>query len=371
MDERLKKLARNLINYSCRLQPGEKVLIHSAGFEGMPLVKALVKEAYAARGVPFVDIRANDALREILLGAEEGQLALMASRDAAFMAEMDAYIGVRSSLNGAELSDVPPENMSMYRRVYDKPVHTDIRVPKTKWVVLIYPTAAAAQSAGRSSEGFEEFYYKVCNLDYARLSRAMDPLAALMERTDRVHIKGPGTDLTFSIKGIPAVKCDGRRNIPDGEIYTAPVRDSVNGVVQYNTASEYQGFTHENVRLTFENGKITGVSSNDPAKAAAVFDTDPGARYIGEFALGVNPYILNPMKSILFDEKIAGSFHFTPGASYDLAFNGNRSAVHWDLVCVQRAEYGGGEIYFDGALVRKDGMFTMPELEKLNPGGGW
>ena len=182
-----------------------------------------------------------------------------------------------------------------------------------------------------------------------------------------MRITGPGTDLTFSIQGIPTVKCAGELNIPDGEVYTAPVRESVNGVIQYNTPSLSGGFTYENIRFTFKQGKIVQAECNDTRRINQVLDTDPGARYVGEFAIGVNPYITKPMKDTLFDEKIAGSFHFTPGACYDDCPNGNHSAVHWDLVCIQTPEYGGGKMYFDGELIREDGLFVPQDLHCLNP----
>ena len=199
------------------------------------------------------------------------------------------------------------------------------------------------------------------------MDRAMDPLKELMERTDKVHIVAPGTDLRFSIKDIPTVKCAGQMNIPDGEVYTAPVKNSVNGVLSYNTPTIYDGTTFENIRLEFKNGKIIKATGSDTEKLNHILDSDEGARYIGEFALGLNPFILKPMKDILFDEKIMGSFHFTPGNSYDEAPNGNSSQVHWDMVCIQTSECGGGEIWFDDTLIRKDGMFIPEELQPLNP----
>ena len=280
---------------------------------------------------------------------------------------MQAYIGVRASHNISELSDVPSEKLKLYQQYWSKPVHSEIRVKNTKWCVLRWPNSAMAQLAGLSSEAFEDFYYNVCNLDYAKMDLAMTPLVELMEKTDRVKIIGPGTDLAFSIKNIPVVKCSGLRNIPDGEVYTAPVRDSVNGILAYNTPSIYQGTTYENVQLTFENGRIIQATANLSDRITEVFDTDEGSRYIGEFALGVNPFITKPMKDTLFDEKIQGSFHFTPGNAYEEADNGNRSAIHWDLVCIQSPEWGGGEIWFDDRLIRKDGQFVLPELAGLNP----
>lgn len=366
MDERIKQLAKNLITYSCNLQKGEKVLISSGGFYDMPLVKALVKEAYNIGAIPFVEISHNSIQREILLNTTKEQLELMAEVDAKKMAAMDAYIGIGAQDNNSELSDVPPENMQLYSNIYSKKVHNDIRLTK-KWVILRYPTPNMAQSAGMSLEGFEDFYFKVCNLDYSKMSKAMDNLVNLMNKTDKVRIVAKDTDLTFSIKDIPAVKCAGDMNIPDGEVYSAPVKDSVNGYITYNTPSEYQGFTYQNVRLEFKDGKIIKATANDTERINKVFDTDEGARYIGEFAIGVNPYILKPMNNILFDEKIMGSIHFTPGSAYDDAFNGNKSNVHWDLVLIQTEQFGGGEIYFDDVLIRKDGYFVLDELKCLNP----
>lgn len=367
IDSRLEQLARNLLGYSINLQPGENLLIECVG-PAHDLVAALVRETYAIGGNPFVTLKDPALDRELLLRISEGQLKAMARWEIARMKEMQAYLGVRAADNANEQADVPPEKSSLWRTHFWKPVHTDLRVPRTRWCVLRYPTPSMAQLARMSTAGFEDFYFKVCNLDYSRMSRAMDALVALMERTDRVHLKGPGeTDLSFSIKGIPTIKCAGQLNIPDGEVFTAPVRDSVNGVIAYNTPAVYQGFRYENVRLTFRDGRIVEASGNDPERLARVFDTDEGARYVGEFALGVNPYILQPMNDTLFDEKIAGSIHFTPGSAYDEAYNGNKSAVHWDLVMIQRPDYGGGEIWFDGRLVRKDGLFVLPELEPLNP----
>lgn len=365
-DPRIEKLAKNLINYSVQLQKGEKVLIENFGLQ-RELVTALVKEAYLAGGYPFVLLKDQQVDRSLLLGAQEEQFNMMADFEANVMSNMDAYIGLRSGDNINEQADVPDDKVKIHGNTIGKKVHSEIRVPKTKWVVLRYPTSSMAQLAKMSTEAFENFYFDVCNLDYGKMDKAMNGLADLMNRTDKVRLTGPGTDLTFSIKDIPAIKCAGRLNIPDGEVYTAPVRDSVNGVVTYNTPSPYQGFTFENVKLTFKDGKIVEAKSNDSERINKVFDTDEGARFVGEFAIGVNPFIFNPMQDILFDEKIAGSFHFTPGQCYDEAFNGNQSNIHWDLVNIQRPEYGGGEIFFDDVLIRKDGLFVIPELEKLNP----
>lgn len=367
MDPRTEKLAKNLINYSCGLKAGEKVLIEYTGDEPKDLIKALIREAYAVHGLPFVQYEDESIKREILLGCTTDQLKLMSRLDCARMSEMDCYISVRGYDNINELSDVPAAKIRKYDELYSYPVHDEIRVPKTRWVVLRYPNKSAAQLARMSLEAFTDFYFEVCNLDYSKMAAAMEVLCELMNTTDRVRLIAPGTDLSFSIKDIPAIACAGKYNIPDGEVYTAPVRDSVNGTILYNTASTYNAFTFENIRLEFRNGKIVNATANNTEKLNEIFDTDEGARYVGEFALGVNPYVRNPMNDILFDEKICGSIHFTPGQCYDEAPNGNNSAIHWDLVLIMRSEWGGGEIYFDDVLIRKDGIFTLPRLECLNP----
>ena len=350
MDPRDKKLADLLVNYSCSIQKDERILIDYEGAECKPLVKQIIKDVYAAGGKPFVNIRDSEVNREVLLQCDEEQVKFMNDYQMAQMKGMDAYIAVRAGDNVSELADVPSEKINLYNKLL-RPV-LDYRVNDTKWCILRYPNPSMAQLAGTSQEAFADFFYDVCTLDYRKMSKAMDPLKELLDKTDKVNIKGPGTDLEFSIKGIGAVKCDGKMNIPDGEVYTAPVKNSMNGYITYNTVSQEQGFTYENIRFDIIN---------------ELLDTDEGARYFGEFAFGLNPYVLHPMKDTLFDEKIAGSFHLTPGMCYEDAPNGNKSAVHWDLVQIQRPEYGGGEIWLDDKLIRKDGLFTIPELEGLNP----
>ena len=365
MDERIKKLSHLLTTYSCSLQKGEKVLIDYEGEEAKPLVRQLIKDAYSLGARPYVNHRDSAVLREILLGADEEQMEFLNDYQLYQMKGMDAYIAIRAGANSSELADVPSDQLNMYYRLTQPTL--DYRVNKTKWVILRYPNPSIAQLAGKSQEAFEDFFFDVCTLDYGKMSKAMDALVDRMNRTDKVHLVGPGTDLTFSIKDIPAIKCAGECNIPDGEVYTAPVKESMNGVISYNTCSEEQGFTYDSIRFEIKKGKIVKATANDTERINALLDTDEGARYFGEFAIGVNPYVLEPMKDTLFDEKICGSFHLTPGMAYEDADNGNKSAVHWDLVMIQREEYGGGEIWFDDELIRKDGLFVTDDLKCLNP----
>ena len=365
-DPRFDKLANILTTHSTKVQPGEFVLIEAIDIP-QEMVIALIRSVRKAGGIPIVELKQNRIQREIILHGDDSGIKLIGEYEAYRMEKVQAYIGIRGSHNITEMSDVPTAATQRYYKFWLTPVHFNIRVPKTKWVVLRWPLPSMAQQAKMSTEAFEDFYFNVCTLDYRQMARAMEPLKALMEATDEVHIVGKGTDLRFSIKDIPVIPCAGEKNIPDGECFTAPVRDSVNGTIHFNTPTISQGTTFTDVRLRFENGKIVEASANHTEKLNEILDTDEGARYIGEFSIAFNPYIKTPMLDILFDEKIAGSFHFTPGQAYEEADNGVRSAVHWDMVMIQRAEYGGGEIYFDGKLIRKDGHFVIPALATLNP----
>lgn len=363
-DPRIDELARQLVCYSTNLKAGEKVLIDLFDVPDEVGI-ALVRAARARKATPFVAVHSAKLSRELQLGATEEQFNTIARHRMTEMKDMDAYIAVRGSHNIAELSDVPPKKMDLVQSHLRQVLR--YRVEKTRWCVLRWPHPAMAQQAGMSTEAFEDFYFKVCLLDYKALKPAMNALARLMNKTDRVHLKGPGTDLEFSIKDIPAIPCGGECNIPDGECFTAPVRKSVNGVITHNVPTIYHGIPFDGIRLEFEKGKIVKAEANGKTKEInKILDADEGARYIGEFAIGFNPAVREPMRDILFDEKIAGSFHFTPGQAYDEASNGNKSKIHWDMVTIQRKDYGGGEIWFDGKLIRKDGLFLPKSLTKLN-----
>jgi aminopeptidase len=363
-DPRFTKLARLLSNYSTTVKKGDRVLLDMIDVPDEFAIE-LMRAARAAGATPLIEVRHTRITREILHGTDERHATLVRDQELARMKKVQVYIAVRGAGNMSENSDVPSDRMALYSRI-TRPV-LNWRVNKTRWCVLRWPTPSMAQSAGMSTEAFEDLYFKVCTLDYRKLARAMVPLHKRMSHADRVHIQGPGTDLKFSIKGIGARMCEGLRNIPDGEVFSCPVKDSVSGMIQFNTPTIYAGTKFENVRLEFEEGKVVKATANNTKRLNEILDTDAGARFVGEFSLGLNPYILNPMCDILFDEKIAGSLHFTPGQAYKECDNGNRSAVHWDMVLIQRRGWGGGEIWFDGELIRKDGLFVPRELKPLNP----
>ena len=365
MDPRFTGLARQLVRYSTSLKKGEKILIDLVDTpEDMAI--ALVREVRSRKGIPFVRLGTNRISRELLLGATDEQYKLTGHPLLTAMKDMDAYIAIRGSHNITETSDVAADKMATAMKHIRKVL--DHRVKKTKWCVLRWPHPAMAQQAGMSTEAFEDFYFDVCLLDYKSFLPAMNHLKNLMEKTEKVHIKNKGTDLRFSIKDIPAIVCGGNYNIPDGEVFTAPIKNSVEGVITHNAPTIYRGIAFDGIKLIFEKGKIVKAEAagGKTKELNKILDTDAGARYVGEFALGFNPIIREPMRDILFDEKIAGSFHFTPGQAYEEADNGNRSGVHWDMVTIQRPDYGGGEIFFDDKLIRKNGKFLAKNLAKLN-----
>jgi aminopeptidase len=363
-DPRYTKLARLLVEYSTELKKGDTALLDMIDVPDEFTVE-LMRAVRRVGATPLVEVRHSRVTREILRHTNERHAALARDIEMFRMKRVQSYIAIRGSFNINEGSDVPSERMSLHSRVL-RPV-VNYRVNKTRWVVLRWPTPSMAQAAGMSTEAFEDFYFEVCTMDYDRMARAMRPLELRMKKADRVHLKGPGTDLQFSIKGIGAQMCKGDRNIPDGEVFSCPVKNSVTGRISFNAPTIYSGTKFDNVRLEFSGGKVVGATSSNSKRLNEILDTDAGARYVGEFSLGFNPYILNPMCDILFDEKIAGSLHFTPGQAYEKCDNGNRSAVHWDMVLIQRPEWGGGEVWFDGELIRKDGRFVPKDLKPLNP----
>lgn len=367
-DKRLKQLADQLITYSVSLKAGEHVLITSAP-AGAPLVKELVRSAYAVGAYPHVQLSDPEISKEIMLGLQPEQAAAMIRYDHGRVEEMDATISVGATLNPYEDAAVPREKREVMRLAGVEQEKIKKKKEISRWSVCIYPTAYYANCAGMSLDDFEDYYFSVCCMDYRRFGEAMEKLRALLEKADQVRIEAPGTELAFSIKGINKRVSAGDRNVPDGEVYTAPVRESINGKVAFNVPSLFQGKRFENISLVFRDGKAVEAHGTPEKALNDILDTDPGARYTGEFAFGVNPRLDVPIGLTLFDEKINGSFHIAMGNGLDVVDNGNRSAIHWDLVSMHTPEMGGGSIYVDGILIRKDGRFVLPELEELNGGG--
>jgi aminopeptidase len=368
-DPRFNRLADVLVTYSTHLERGEKVLIEATDAP-VSITRELVRVAREVGADPIVSIKDTRIERALRLSASESQMRFIGEIEAYRMKGVDAFIGIRGDYNISEMSDVPDDKQQLYLQHVFNPVHLQIRCSQTKWVVLRWPHPTMAQSSGMSTEAFEEIFFNVCTVDYSRMAAAMVPLVERMNRAEEIHITGPGTDLRLSIAGLEAVACDGRHNIPDGEVALGPVRDSAEGVVQFNTRTMHHGVTHENVFLELKQGKIVNATSTNTRHLNQVLDHDENARYLGEVALGLNPYLTEPILDVLFDEKVCGSFHLGIGDAvvHDLpADNGNRSLIHWDIVGLQDARYGGGQIRLDGEVIREDGLFVPDDLQPLNP----
>ena len=362
--EKLKKLAHTIINYSLHLKRDSRVIV-SFTKEASLLVEELINESKQIGAIMILD--QYDPKLTAMLGETNNDLRIeiLRKKKEFEVNNFDAFISIRYTYNDYESKNIPKEMVKKLGAATE--VEDNIRINERDWVLLNYPSNLDAYKAKMTTEEFDKFAFDVMTVDYQKMSKDIEPLKDLMEKTDRVRIVGPNTDISFSIKGMPAIPCTGEKNIPDGELYTAPIKDSVNGIITYNTPSPYQGNIFNQVSLTFENGKIIKATClDDDDKLNEIFDTDSGARYIGEFSLGFNPKILYPMGDILYDEKILGSLHFTPGRCYKDCDNGNKSSIHWDMVLIQRKDFGGGEIYFDDVLIRKDGKFTLDSLKQLN-----
>lgn len=363
-DPRIRQMAEILVDYSTRVKKGDVVFISATGTEPV----ALVKEVYSlclARGAKYVEYEFTipDITLRFLNEASVRQASHFPEHKLRFMEDVDVYIGISGVDNTMALSNANQANFITHQKTM-RPIF-DRRVAHTRWVVTRFPTNGAAQDARMSLEEYEDYLFSSCCIDWRAESKKMEKLKRLMDRTEQVRIMASDTEISFSLRGMPAVKCDGRFNLPDGEVFSAPVRDSVNGHITYNCATHYQGREFNDIRLVFKDGKIVNATSphmDDPLNA--ILDTDEGARFVGEFAVGVNPSIRKPMRNILFDEKIFGSIHLTPGSAYEDCDNGNRSAIHWDMV---KLLSGDGEIWFDGVLVQKDGVFVHKDLLGLNP----
>ena len=365
MSEKLKELASLIVNYSIRVEKDERVLITTQSLETREFVSYLIEEIYKNGGVPCLKI--NDPILGARLAEKnnEGRIELLKKIQENEVELFDSFINIRYATNDYENKNVSGEMSKKLSQALLP--SSDVRVNQRKWVLLNYPSLLDSYKAKMTSTEFMEFALKVMTVNYKSMSELIKPLKKLMDKTDKVRIVSPGTDITFSIKGMSSIPCVGEMNIPDGELYSAPVKNSVNGTITYNTPSPYQGRVYNHVSLEFKDGKIINATCDDDnEKLNEIFNTDEGARYVGEFSLGFNPEILYPMGDILYDEKILGSIHFTPGQAYKDCYNGNDSGIHWDMVLIQRKDYGGGEIYFDDVLIRKDGMFVLEELKPLN-----
>ena len=363
--DRIKKLSETIVKHSLKVKKGDKVLITYQAYECNYFIKTLVKDILIQGGIPSIKYQDSELENIIKENLNDDIIENKKNIFAFEVEEYDCFIQIRYTTSDyydknvdRNLNNKLKEELSPFK---------DIEINQRRWVLLNYPSYVDAYKAKISYEKFFDFAFNTMTVDYDKMYKSMLPLKKLMEKTDKVRITAPKTDITFSIKGLPAIICSGESNIPDGEVFTAPIKDSINGTITYNTPSPYNGNIFHDVSLTFKDGKIIKATSKEgEVELNKIFDTDEGSRYVGEFSLGLNPMIMHPIGDILYDEKIAGSIHFTPGSAYKECYNGNDSNIHWDMVLIQRSDYGGGNIYFDDKLIRENGVFVLDELKDLN-----
>lgn len=363
-DPRVEKLADILVNYSAKVKKGDIVQVDFSGTRALPLVEAIYERCLKNRAACVeYQFSTEEMGRKFYELADEEQLGYFPGHRLDFMKKATVYIGINALENTQAFAGVDLGKM-IKRQQLLRPI-IDRRVDFTRWVITRYPSVGIAQDAKMSLEAFEDFYFRACNIDWPLFAEKIGRLWRMAGAAKEIKITASDTDIRFSKKGIPAIKSEGLRNMPDGEVYTAPVKDSIEGYITYNTPSFYQGKEFDGIRFEFRKGKIVSASCKQGSEKELnkILDTDKGSRYVGEFAFGLNKNITQPVKNILFDEKITGSIHLTPGQAYKIADNGNRSSIHWDLVKLLK---GDGEVYFDGKLVQKDGKFVPKELKALN-----
>jgi aminopeptidase len=364
-DSFMKQLARNVVHHSLQLSTGQRVLIDVVG-QAEHMVEAMIEAVYEAEAQPFLEMIPIHHLKSLIAFCTQEQIARWSAISQDQMRGMDAYIGIRSDDNMFEMQDLPPDRYQQYVLGYLQPKQYAM-AGLGKWILLRNPTPAFAQMARMSQSVFMETYARACNMNYKAWAQRAQPLVDLLQRTDRVRIVSPNTDLSFSVQGMNAVICDGKYNLPDGEVFTAPIADSAHGVIAFNVPTSYMGLVFDQIQMTFHNGRVVEVKSPQKAWLEPFLHQDEGASQIGEFGIGLNPHIQAPMNNLLFDEKMHGSLHLALGQAYPMADNGNRSAMHWDFVLSQSDSLGGGELYLDEVLARKNGLFVLPELMALNP----
>ena len=366
-DIRVEKLADLLVNYSVKVRPGDKVAIQGES-QAEPLHKALYTKVLQAGGHPFFVISPSGTSELFYRYASDEQLKHIPPPTKLINDTYDVTIYAGGEENTKSLTGVDPAKLVMRQQA-----RTEMRKyfleraarGEVRWTYVLFPTNAYAQDAEMGLAEYEDFVYQACLGDindpvgyWERFSARQQKVADWLIGKKNIHVTAPETDLTFSIAGRTFLNCDGHENMPDGEVFTGPVEDSMNGHVYFSYPSIENGHEVSGIRLWFENGKaVKATAEKNQEFLVKTLDTDEGARRIGEFAFGNNTGITKFTRQILFDEKIGGSFHIALGASYPETGGKNVSAIHWDMICDMRR---GGKVTVDGQLLYKDGRFVIP-----------
>ena len=366
-DSRVDKFARILVDYSTRVGPGDDVAITTTTV-AEPLARALYSLVLERGGHPHVLLDFPDQDELLFAHADDELLKFVNRFKKIAFEEFDVLIKVRAQTNPRGLSDVPPERQAVHQRAHSGLLEAQMRrgaQGSLRWMSTLFPTHAYAEEAGMAYDEYLDFVYRAIHADedtadpvahWQSVEREQRRYLELFQGRDRVQLRGPNVDLALSVAGRMFINACGHNNMPDGEIYTGPVEDSLNGWVRFTYPAMIQGRIVDGVELVFEDGKVIDASAEvNQDFMLEMLNIDPGARYVGEFAIGTNYQIDRFTKSILFDEKIGGSFHMAVGAGYPETGSRNRSVIHWDMICDMRQD---SEILVDGELVYRDGKFV-------------
>ncbi len=361
-DELLAKLVDRVLDFALEIGPTDCLYIEAKDIA--PEATAAFVEGAKKRGATAIaDNESSLSNSEIARRLTKEQAEIMASRKLK-KAQASTVVLVLDGTPVALESDLPSDKLSLLLKV--RAPFSSFVSKNRKWTRLRWPNPSMAQQANQEWDAFVDSWAQACLFDWSSVASETERLRQIIEDANQVRIVGENTDLAFSIAGIPACLCCGRENIPGGEVFTAPVKKSVNGEVFFNVPSSHASTIFGRVSLCFKDGKVVSsqAETNDN-KLKRLLATDKGASFLGEFALGLNPKITAPLFDTHFDEKIAGSFHLALGRAYDCADNGNRSQLHWDLVSIQRRDFPG-TIYLDNQVLRKDGLFADDTFRVLN-----
>jgi len=364
-DVRIENLARILVDHSAQIKPGDRVAIESTT-AAEPLVRALYAAILERGGQPYLLLDLPDQDEILFRVASDEQLEITPAIRKLVYEQYESRIRIHSATNPRALSGVDPARQKRRQKALASILETQMRRGADrsfKWVTTLYPTEGLAMEAEMSLRAFEDFVFRACHADEAdpvafwkKVETTQRKFINRIEGHDQVSLRGPNVDLTLSIKGRKFVNGAGLNNMPDGEIYTGPVEDSINGWVRYSFPAIYAGTMVEGVELTFTNGKVSKAKAEkNQALLLEMLESDPGARYVGEFAIGTNYDIDFFSHNILFDEKLGGTFHMALGAGYPETGSKNKSIIHWDMICGMKED---AEILVDGEQVYKNGKFT-------------
>jgi len=355
MDKRWAQLGDLLVNYSMAVKPGEKVMIAFVEVETYPLVHAIYRSCLQAGALPQVQFLSEELNRLALVHGTPEQIGWVPEIEAYGMEWADVYFGLRGAHNLDVFWDIPAEKLSLLRQAMGK--ISTLRWQKTRWCLLRVPNAALAHQAGVDEETITDMFFNACFLDWPVVSQEWRRWADDLTKGDQIRIVGKGTDLSFSTEGRKWDVAAGHSNMPDGEIATAPVESTIDGVIYFDFPGVLGGRLVHDIRLRWEQGKLVeATSSTNQDFLRSVLNTDAGASLIGEFAIGTNPEVNYFCKDILIDEKIGGTLHIALGRAYPKVGGTNQSAIHWDIIKDMRQE---GEIYLDGELVFRNGKVLL------------